>query len=118
MADWIRSLKKMLEGNAYRPGTFIVEARATRALLKFCVDHDIDTKYVLNELGAILAALEAGEKMNAVEAFKRIPVGRFAFGDWFPPAVGPLEDKDYALGVFEALMKRWHRLMTHLSGCR
>ena len=103
-----------MEKRVYGPRGFVVEQRATRALLKFCADHGY-THSALAEVQASLAALEVGEKSNAVAAVKRIWMGKEGFDDWWPQAASPAETEEYAGAVFEALVERWHRLMKLLG---
>jgi hypothetical protein len=111
-----RDLMTSIERRAFGQNHFLSEARATRALLKFCEDHGYpDGDGVLQHLRACLAALSAGEKSNAGAAFKRIRMGKDGFGDWWPPAVFPMETEEYSWAVFEALVERWHRLMSLMS---
>jgi hypothetical protein len=106
-----------IERLAYGPNSFLPHARATRALLKFCDDHG-NTVNAVNDLRACLAALQAGERSRAIAAFKCVPVCKDGFSDWFPPAVSPMETEEYSWAVFEALVERWHRLMTSLAETR
>ncbi len=110
----LRKLMTSMEGAAYGSRSFLPHARATRALLKFCDDHG-NTVAAVQDLRACLTALEAGERSNAVAAFRRVPLGKDGFGDWFPPSISPAETGDYSWAVFEALVERWHRLMSSLA---
>ena len=103
-----------IEQVVYGSKGFLPHARATRALVKFCDDHGSKDSAV-QDLRLCLSALEAGEKSNAIAAFKRVPICKDGFGDWFPPAIPPLETEDYSQAVFEALVERWHRLMKLLA---
>ena len=109
-----RKLMTAIERRAYGPHGFTTEARATRALLKFCEDHG-NTHSALRHLRACLAALEAGECTNAVAEFQSVPMCKDRFGEWWPPAVSPTETEEYSWAVFEALIERWHRLMSLLA---
>jgi hypothetical protein len=109
-----RSLLTSIERRVYGPSAFLAEARATRALLKFCSDHQ-GTHPALGDIRSSLAALESGEKSNAVAAFKLVPLGKEGFGDWWPPSMSPQESEEYAWAVFEALVERWYRLMKALG---
>jgi hypothetical protein len=104
-----------MERRVYGADKFAFEARATRALLKFCSDHEC-THPALGDLPACLAALEVGEKSNAIAASSRVPLGKDGFGDWWPPSTSPQEGEEYARVVFEALVERWYRLMKVLGG--
>src|SRR5688572_11115633 len=91
----------------------LAQTQATRSLLKFCVDHGSTSSFV-DDIRACLAALELGEKSNAIAAFNRVRMGPHGFDDWFPPAVAPSEDGEYAFVVFDSLVERWTRLMNLL----
>src|SRR4051812_39022256 len=101
-----RKLMTSIERRVYGSDFFSTHARATRALLKFCDDHD-NTVAAVQDLRTCLAAWEAGEKTNAVEALKGFLMRRDGLGGWFPPAVSPMETKEYSWAVFEALVERW-----------
>src|SRR5262245_60323516 len=75
-----------MERRVYGADKFVLEARATRALIKFYSDHQ-DTRPALGDLRACLAALEVGEKSNAIAASSRVPLGKDGFGDWWPPSM-------------------------------
>jgi hypothetical protein len=105
---------KSIERKVFGSNHFVCEARATRALVGFCVDHGYPAG-TIQDLGACLAALEAGERSNAVAAFKRVPMGKDGLCDWFPTPISPTETGDYTLGVFEALVERWYRLMSSMA---
>lgn len=92
---------------------FIPHRRATRALLKFCDDHG-NTLAAVRDIRECLTALDAGDRSNAIAAFKRVPMGKEGFGDWWPPVKGA-ETEEYSWAVFEALVERWHRLMSSLE---
>jgi hypothetical protein len=103
-----------LQRRVYGRGAFPVHESATRSLLKFCVDHNCRDP-ALADIRACLAALEAGERTNAIAAFKKVPLGKDGFGDWWPPVTLPSENEEYVTVVFEALVERWHRLMENSS---
>ncbi|MEA1952399.1 MAG: hypothetical protein U9N87_13550 [Planctomycetota bacterium] len=109
-----RDLMTSIERRVYGPDRFLTEAQATLALLKFCDDHG-NTIEAVQDLRACLAALEVGERSNAVAAFRRIPLHPYGFDDWFPPVVLPMETGEYAWVVFKALVERWARLMSSLA---
>ena len=94
--------------------SFHVEARATRALLKFHEEHKA-IHPDLEHIRECLRALQAGEKTNAVAAFKQVWRGKEGLGDEWPDVVFPHEDRDYTWGVSEALFERWCRLMENLE---
>lgn len=113
----LQNLMTPLERFAYRGGDALnIQAQANRTLIKFCRDHDYPFAPTLHELEVCLAALEAGELKNARAAFRRIPMGKEGFGDWWPPATFPGETDEYVINVFHALVERWHRLMSLRAG--
>jgi hypothetical protein len=110
----LRKMMTSLERAAYGTDSFLPHKRATRALLKFCDDHG-NAVAAVQDIRACLAALETGERSNAIAAFKRVPMGKDGFGDWWPPAIGPTETEEYSWAVFEGLVERWYRLMSSLE---
>jgi hypothetical protein len=110
----IREIMTSVEGRIYGSSSFHVEIRATRSLLKFHDDHKTIHGNLVH-VRECLRALEAGEKSNAVDAFKQVWRGKESLGDVWPDAVFPHEDADYVWGVSEALFVRWCQLMNHLS---
>jgi hypothetical protein len=110
----LRRLMNSIERRVFGPHAFLAHAQATKALLKFCVDHG-STHPDLANLRACLDALEAGEQSNAIDSHRRVPTGKETFRDWWPPAVAPSETEEYASAVFAALVERWDRLMDGLG---
>jgi hypothetical protein len=90
------------------------QIRATRALLKFCRDHqqsETESSYVL-EIVKCLHFLERGDVKRAQEHFQKVPIGGMGcFNDWFPPVVFAHEDPDYVWAVFDALVAYWCHVM-------
>jgi hypothetical protein len=95
------------------PDTFVTHARATRALLKFCVDHQRgpDTGTGIVAIQECLHALENGDVQAAVKHYRSIHFGPYGFDDWFPPVVFEHEDGEYVWTVFQGLCGNWARLM-------
>jgi hypothetical protein len=110
----LRKMMTSLERVAYGSDSFLPHRQATRALLKFCDDRG-NAVGAVQDVRASLAALEAGERSNAIAAFKRVPMGKDGFGDWWPAAAGAMETEEYSWAVFEALFERWCRLMSSLE---
>ena len=98
------------------PDRFTTHARVTRALLKFCVDHqrDEDIGIGIGPIQDCLHALENGDVHAAVKHYSRIRFGPYGFDDWFPPVVFEHEDGDYVWTVFEGLCGGWTRSMEPL----
>jgi hypothetical protein len=89
---------------------------ATRALLKFCRDHQYPEGGLV-KLQACVAALEADDFRGAVMQFRAIPLGGMGcFNDWYPPVIYSGEDKDYVSEVFGGLLERCCRLMRTAAG--
>jgi hypothetical protein len=102
----ITSIQKRVFG----PGAFLTYEVATRALLKFCEEHQCDDPAWVH-IRTCLAALQAGERTNAIKAYKMVKWGKDGFSDWWPPVVVQSETNEYVAEVFRALTERWHRLM-------
>ena len=81
--------------------------------VKFCSDNQ--STHPRSATCACLAALEVGEKSDAIAASNRVPLGKEGFGDWWPPSMSPRR-AGVRLGCFKALVERWYRLMKALSG--
>jgi hypothetical protein len=94
------------------PDRFVTEARITRALLKFCVDHRGDAS--LGPVRDCLQALENGDVHKAIESYDRLHFGSYGFDDWFPPVVFEHEDGDYVWTVFQSLTAMWVTVMQSL----
>ena len=88
------------------------QLRVTRALLKFCVDHNYPS-LGLTEIRQSLKALERSDLKTAVECYRKVPLGgRMGyFDDWLPPVVFPSETAEYVQIVFRALLNEWDRVM-------
>ena len=88
------------------------QLRVTRALLKFCVDHNYPS-LGLTEIRQSLKALERGDLKTAVECYRKVPLGgRMGyFDDWLPSVVFPSETAEYVQIVFRALLNEWDRVM-------
>ena len=105
------TIKSKIESFVYGGGSSLIgHIRATKALIKFCEEHDFDLIY-FSKLKDCLNFLEEGEVSNAYEVFKQIPSGKDGFGDWWPPVVYQKETEEYVWAVFEGLYERWCRLM-------
>lgn len=104
-----------------------VQLPVSRALLKFCIDHQYGSRH-LEDIRQCIAALEVRNMEAAVKAFQAVPLGgNGCFNDWYPPVVFEHEDREYAATVFEALVSNWSRMMSlsvpsaltrHSSGTR
>lgn len=94
---------------APNPRSVGTQIRATRAILKFCVEHGSEGP--IDQIRECLRALESGDFEAAVERYRRIHWGAYGFNDWFPPVAFEHENEEYVWAVFEALSERWHRLM-------
>jgi hypothetical protein len=87
------------------------QRRATRALIKFCSEHG-DEFPALTNLKECLIALDRGQVKEAVECYKKVPLGGMGcFNDWLPPVVYEHETLEYNQAVFEALTTQWSLMM-------
>lgn len=88
------------------------QRKVTRALLKFCEDHNYPSSG-LTEIRECLKALERSDLKSAVESYRSVPLGgRMGyFDDWLPPVVVPRETAEYVQIVFQALLNEWARVM-------
>jgi hypothetical protein len=84
---------------------------ATKALLKFCRDHQCSEgrAVILQNCFDALKKHDIGEAMRHFKALPRGGMG--TFDDWWPPVIFTHEDANYVNAVFEALTERWSRLM-------
>jgi len=88
------------------------QRKVTRALLKFCEDHNYPS-FGLTDIRECLKALEGSDIKNAVECYRKVPLGgRMGyFDDWLPPVVFPRETAEYVQIIFQALLNEWNRVM-------
>ena len=104
-----------LERKVYGRDAFATEAATLRTLIKFFEDHQSPLPPE-SPLRKCLAALEAGEKSEAVRQFKRIPRGgNGSIADWFPPAACGCETNESASITFMCLVGAWLRQMSSLA---
>ena len=106
-----------LERTVYGGGAFSTEAATLRTLIKFFEDHQSPVPPE-SPLRTCLAALEAGEKSSAVEAYKRINRGVWGIGDWIPAVTCSCETGESASILFMCLLVTWLRQMSALAGER
>lgn len=100
-----------MSDNSYTDIHIHAQARATRALIKFCRDHKGDYP-AMPDLHNCLRALERGNIKAAVEFYQKVPLGGMGcFNDWLPPVVFSHETEEYVQAVFEALTSQWSLLM-------
>lgn len=86
---------------------------ASRALIKFCEDHDALEK--AQQVRAVLAAVERDDRLAATRAFKAIPFGGMGtFCDWIPSAKYPNETDEYVNEVFVALTAQWYEFASEI----
>ena len=110
----MRRLWKILSGNTFSFNSSLpTVVGATKALIKFCEDHEGDFKIGL--LRIILSALERDDRVTAEKAFKKIYFGgNGSFADWLPPAKFENETPEYVQCVFIALTVQWYELMSEM----
>jgi hypothetical protein len=107
-----------LERTVYGRGAFPTEAATLRTLIKFFEDHQSPVPPE-SPLRKCLAALEAGEKSSAIDAYKRINRGgMWGIGDWIPPVACSCETGESVSVTFIALLVTWLRQMSALAGER
>lgn len=107
-----------LERTVYGRGAFPTEAATLRTLIKFFEDHQSPVP-ADSPLRKCLAALEAGEKSIAIEAYKRINRGgMWGIGDWIPPVACRCETGESVSITFMSLLGTWLRQMSALAGER
>jgi len=96
----------------YSSNWFNKQESATRALLKFCFEHNrTDGKYI-ESIRACLVALEKRDIDTAIFHYQRVPLGgMMCFNDWWPPCTSESETPEYVSTVFEALTSNWSGLM-------
>jgi hypothetical protein len=83
---------------------------ATRALVKFIIDHGSQPDA---DLQACLASLEAGDISDALSHAKLVkPHGMGGISDWWPPVTFDNENPEYVATVLEALVNNWCRLIS------
>src|SRR4051812_31084996 len=92
----------ILSGNSLTPNRSLpMLTLSTRALTKSCKAHAAPKK--ARQLHAVLAALQADDRLAATRAFKAIPFGGMGtFADWIPPAKFDHETPEYVEQVFAA----------------
>jgi len=110
----MRRLWHILSGNSLRSERSLASAiRSTKALVKFCEDHDGVEK--ARQLRGVLASLEADDRLAAARAFKAIPFGGMgSFADWIPAVRFENETAEYVEEVFVALTVQWYELASSL----
>lgn len=101
-----------MTNNSERSGSIQVKKGLTRALLKFCQDHQFPDGGLL-EVRECLEALEQGDVKAAVQAYQKVPLGgRMGyFDEWVPPVVFSHETPEYVHFVFAAIVAQWRSTM-------
>lgn len=85
------------------------QLRATRALLKFCRDHE-HTAFFVGRLQDCLVALEEQDSNTVHEIlnlFSRSGMG--SYSDWYPKVICEHEDEEYVETVWWSLVANWKR---------
>jgi hypothetical protein len=81
--------------------------KVTRALLKFCRDHDLPSPF-LSELEACLHALEEKDIEVVTRQAKILGhAGMGSFLDWVPQVRFEHENQEYVDAVWNALLGHW-----------
>lgn len=92
-----------------------VQIQTTRTLIKFCEDHDYRSLF-LDDMRSCLNALQRGKVVDALAAFKKVPLGGMGcFNDWLPPAKFSNETPAYTSDLFKVLVGHWNLMMKALS---
>lgn len=109
-----RKLWQIMSGNSLRfEQTLASMIRSTKALIKFCEDHDGPEK--AGQLRVVPTAIEADDRLAATRALKSISFGGMGtFPDWMPPVKFVHETPEYVQEVFVALMLQWYELASSL----
>jgi hypothetical protein len=110
MSKLWKKIRGNIEQKAFSASNFLAEIRTTRALIKFCEDHDYDLVHIA-QIKKCLANLEKGRISEATENYLAVPHCKDGFWDWWPQKKFPHETDDYVWAVFEGLAERWARLM-------
>jgi hypothetical protein len=111
-------IANLLERAVFGHGAFSTEAATLRTLIKFFEDHQSPVP-AESPLRKCLAALEAGEKSSAIEAYKRINRGgNGSVGDWIPPVACNCETGESVSVTFMCLLEAWLRQMAALAAER
>jgi hypothetical protein len=63
------------------PSTVGAQTRATRAILKFCVDHRHSGQAYIDHIKDCLRALEGGEVQAAIKKYQQVYFGPHGFSD-------------------------------------
>lgn len=93
-----------------RPDFIHDRLSATKALVKFLVDHKGGVEC---DLQACLEALEHNDSDLAVRHARLVkPWGMGSLTDWCPPDVWPHETREYNSVVLKALVNEWCSLMS------
>jgi hypothetical protein len=104
--------RKQMKREPYSDANAIAQLRATKALLKFCYEHERKEGAYIDSIQACAEALESRNIKSAVSHYLEVPLGgNGCFNDWWPPAVYEHETAEYVWAVFEALTSSWSNVM-------
>jgi len=92
------------------------QIRATKALLKFCRDHN-HTPFFIAKLEECVCALENKDKDSVfaiVDLLSRAGMGSYL--DWYPDVINANEDPEYVESVWWSLDASWKKAIRKPSG--
>ena len=88
----------------------LLQISASRALLKFILDHG---GHVGADLSECLRLLEADRTQDAVSHARMVkPHGMGGVTDWYPPQIAATETVEYNEQVLRALVNEWCRVIS------
>ena len=87
------------------------QKKATRAMIKFCRDHQAPSNWIarLEELHEALDRKNLKELKEMYSIFRGGGMGSFI--DWYPEVAHEGEDEDYVETIQWALSSYWHEIM-------
>jgi hypothetical protein len=95
-----------------------LQKRATRALARFCDEHQCSHP-ALQRVKECLSALEAGDTERAWREFEAVPLGGAGhLSDWRPRPTLPSEEAQHLGAVFDALVHYWSYSMNLMKARR
>lgn len=88
----------------------------TETLLQFCIEHGYPENS--NEIKCMkncLKAIKAKDIPNIIINFKKIPLGKEGFNEWYPNVTYKHESENYVQSIFEALISNWVENINHVE---
>lgn len=91
------------------------QLRATRALVKFCLDHR-HTAFFVERLQTCLVALQNKDKEAVLDVLNLLSrAGMGSFMDWYPDVICEHEDAEYVETVWWALVSNWRQALARIG---